>query len=77
LTRKTNRSLQGRINLAKIALEELGDKKMHRTDWNVLCRIGNVRFNNILKFLMDNNYVERIARGVYCRTEKGKKFCEL
>jgi len=70
------KDLKDRLELAKNMLRILGERTMHRTDWNVLCRINSTRFGRILAFLMERGYVERLERGIYRRTEKGRKFIE-
>jgi len=70
------KDLKDRLELAKTMLRILGERTMHRTDWNILCRINSTRFGRMLAFLMEKGYVERLERGIYKRTERGRLFVE-
>jgi len=70
--------LERKIALAKIVLSKLADDNPKR--WIPLmkttmrnCGTPNT-FRSILSFLVDKGYVEKVDRGLYQITEKGKNF---
>jgi predicted transcriptional regulator len=67
----------GELEIAKHLLKTLGDKTMCRTDWTVLTRITSTRFHRSLRFLLAKGYVEKVGRGVYKMSEKGRRFLEV
>jgi len=72
-------SMDERMYVAKIILSKLSKGKYK---WSDLLKLvlaespSYSKFNNTLKFLVRNGYVERVSRGVYEITEKGLKFME-
>ena len=66
-----------RTEFIKFMLRKLGEKIIHRTDWEILCQPCSYSyFHATLKILLEEGYVERIERGVYRITDKGRKFVE-
>jgi len=79
MTKRKRRSwkMGNRLPFAKLMLQKLGDKTIHRTDWEISCHPCSYSyFRSTLEFLLDQEFVERIERGIYRITEKGKKFGE-
>lgn len=72
----TDRNLESRLKVAKHMIELLGDHTIKRSDWNILCKITGTKFQRMLKFLIQHEYVERVGRGIYRATEKGKAFAK-
>lgn len=78
-------SMEDRLKLANLMLLKLGDHTMRVKDWEKLCyrefrieiNFGHQKFWNLLPFLLKEGYVEKLQRGVYHVTEKGKKQLEV
>lgn len=50
------------------------EKKVLATCWLF---VTSPRFDRRLRYLLKKGYVERVSRGVYRITEKGKKYMEI
>lgn len=69
--------IENRLPFAKLMLEKLGDKTIHRTDWEMLCQPCSYSyFRRTLEFLLEGEFCVRIERGIYRITDKGRKFVE-
>jgi len=71
-------TLKRKIELAKIVLSKLVDQNPQR--WTALmkmtmrnCGTPNT-FRSIMLFLRENGYIEKLGRGTYRITEKGRDF---
>lgn len=71
-----SRNLETRLKIAKKMIGLLKEHTMQRGDWNIMCQITATKFARMLTFLMDNGYVERVKKGVYRATDKGRAFAE-
>ena len=68
------------LDNAKCLLEILGNRPKRRTEWSIAAREKKISFNQfdcLLLFLLKREYVERLRRGVYRRTEKGTAFIKI
>lgn len=74
-------SLQSRLQFAKKTLQILNTKTMRRSDLTVLCvselKCTPIRFDRMLTFLLAQGYVERVKRGTYKITQKGRAFADI
>lgn len=64
----------------KYLLDLLGDQPKHRTEWTLAARKHNIstnQFDYLLDYMLGHEYVKRLGRGEYKRTEKGKAQTEL
>ena len=74
-------TFSNRLQFAKKTLQILNSKTMHRSDWTILCiseiKCSPMQFERMLEFLIAQQYVERVKRGVYRITVKGKAFANI
>lgn len=71
------------VHFVKLVLSKLNSTlKLH--DWNKLCArevrtevdFTEQRLHYLISYLLKMGYIERVGKGIYRRTEKGRVFCE-
>ncbi|MFB0503420.1 MAG: winged helix-turn-helix domain-containing protein [Candidatus Bathyarchaeia archaeon] len=67
-----------RLSIARTILEKLRDQPMRWTELQkVTTRIFTyARFQSTLSWLLQRSYINRIQRGLYSITDKGRDFLE-
>jgi len=76
-----SKTFKRKMSLAKIVLSKLADGKPKR--WTALLKLtmrdcGTPHtFESILAFLVEEEYIKKVSRGVYCITAKGQDFLKV